>query len=201
LSLPGPSDATDNPFGYVVLEPYPRVGSTPYALDATVVLQRLHLSRVSRVLVQITEHSANLEVTMGTPRTRAGQDIAVLQDEPGASASTLFLDGRAVSDLDGSFVVPIELRTTSDGRFHFGLYVAGFDEQWNLVTVAPGVKAETFASSAVSGFDHPRGLFAAPFQGDGNAIPGPSTGLSAFAVVALVLGLRRRGKIVDEHVA
>lgn len=192
-----PDEPTEeSPFGYVDIEAYPTVGSAPYPVNATVVLKPMHLSKLHRLVVNVPDHSPHLVVELGGPRRLDGIPIPILDDGRADGEKKWILDGAAVVEAGGTFVVPLVIQTTSNGRFHFGVYVAGFDADWEKVTVAPGSSAETFGRSAVSGVGHARGFFEAPFHGDGNAIPVPSSTIFLVAMVAAVGFLRcYRGRI------
>ena len=193
----------ESPFGQVQIEPYPRVGAEPYSINATVVLTPMHLARAHRLLVLVPEHSPYLVVDLGDPVRLDGTPIPIFEDGRIEGNPKLLFDADDVTKAGGTFVVPLTIHTTSNGRFHFGVYVAGFDENWEEFTVAPGFTAETFGRSAVSGVGHPRTLWDPPFRGDGNAVPAPATTLVFLAVVGLVGLLRRGGSrdLVDEDTA
>lgn len=189
----------DSPFGHVDIEPYPHVGPEPYPMNVTVTLKPLHLGKLHYLIVLVPDHSSSLLVELGEPRRLDGTPIPIFEDDRANGSTKYILNGSHVIEAGGSFVVPLVVKTASNGRFHFGVYVAGFDAAWEEFTVAPGHTAETFGRAAVSGFGHSRGLFDPPFRGDGNAIPSPSTAFVAVAVVGAICLLRRRSRdLVDE---
>ncbi len=168
-------------------------------MNVTVTLKPMHLSKLHRLIVLVPDHSSSLIVELGDPHRLDGTPIPIFEDGRANGSAKYILEGSNVIDAGGAFVVPIVVKTTSNGRFHFGVYVAGFDTMWEEFTVSPGFTAETFGRSAVSGVGHSRSLFDPPFRGDGNAIPSPSTALLAAAVIGAVCLLRRRSRdLVDE---
>ena len=161
-------------------------------LNASVWIKPRYAGRVSHLMVAIHLASAHVRVVMLDPSSTQGTPVPLDQDHRLDEAPKVFLDGTALRAFESRFVVPVEVTTDRNGRFHFGVFAIGFDDQWETLEGPFGELGQVYESVAVSGVGHPRGFLSPPFAGEGNAIPTLGWGwFVAATTLGVVLGRRR----------